>query len=613
MGIITNITKAGTIEVITGNYKYNGVEVPSPTSIECEYHRLNRAWNDAHGNEKVKYIGSKRAVTHYYKNVSVETFNKIRDMLDLDGENQFINLTTQFDGYDGTIEMYVRVGSPVKTTHVFSDKDRRIVSFELHFIEPYPIKKNEGIEINEELYNEENIKALFYFDNGLSYEVYLKDTNVEKFITYFNKIQTESKSYNSFFGSISSDSLVLNIFDSDNYLDINNCESPFFDYMRHGVKIELKIEDLKNNVYVPYGTFYVTKWSNSFFDGMQDVVEIQAEDELTYILGRDMPRLPAYSGVKASKLIIDVLVGCGIDKSRIKIDASLDYDLPFGTTEDDKVGYFLNSICSALCAVMVIDDNNDILIMNALSGYGKEWYMEELPIKINGQNNNKSTYNRVKVTYDKAVGREVGTILDTMINIEGQVTEIDGLRFNNKMLSVLEISVEKDNISAEVLDFSAYQNGIDLRVKCLKDVEEMNLHIIGEKILTTRKYVTSDIEYSDRKNGRYVSLNIYNEYISKDEDARTIANLMANYISNMERQIDVECVYNAKIQKGDVMIFDSDLLRGAYKVIGSYVIFREDYISKISLIPLNRSISWDDNKVWDDDIRWLDNYKLSQV
>ena len=185
MGLIVSITKAGTIEVVTGNYKYNDIEVPSPTYIECEYHRLNRAWNDAHGNEKVKYIGSKRAVTHYYKNVSVETFNKIRDMLDLDGENQYINLTTQFDGYDGTIEMYVRVGSPVKTTHVFSDKDRRIVSFELHFIEPYPIKKNEDIEINEEIYDEENIKALFYFDNGLSYEVYLKDTNVEKFITYF--------------------------------------------------------------------------------------------------------------------------------------------------------------------------------------------------------------------------------------------------------------------------------------------------------------------------------------------------------------------------------------------------------------------------------------------
>ena len=80
MSIITKITKAGTIEVITGNYKYNGVDVPSPTSIECEYHRLNRAWNDAYGNEKVTYIGSKRAVTHHYKNVSVETFNKIREL-----------------------------------------------------------------------------------------------------------------------------------------------------------------------------------------------------------------------------------------------------------------------------------------------------------------------------------------------------------------------------------------------------------------------------------------------------------------------------------------------------------------------------------------------------
>lgn len=611
--IIKTITKAGTIECITGNYKYNGTDIPSPSSVECEYHILNRAWNDGLGNEHTVYIGTKRAVTHHYKNVSVETFNKIKDMLNIENGNQHILLTTQFDGYEGTIDMWVRVGSPIKTTQVFSEYGRRIVNFDLHFVEP-EVKKNSELGLNPEIYNNENIKAIFYFDNDMKYEVSLYDNSDEKFITYFRKRQPRSISYNSFFGSIASNKLNLSIFDANNYLDINNTDSPYFDYMRHGVKIELQIEDIENNTYVPFGTYYVTKWSNSFYDGLQDVTPIEAEDELTYILDSDMPKLPAYSGVKAIKLISDVLVGCGVDKNRIKIDTSLDYELPFGTTEDDKVGYFLNSICTALCAVMVINDNNDVLIYSALRGYGKNWNIFELPIKVTGRNNIKSTYDGVKVTYDKAVGREVGTILDTVINIEGQVTEIEGLGFNNKMLSVLEISAEKDDVDAEILDFQAYQNGIDLKVKCNKSIDELDLHIIGEKILTTKKYVTSDIEFSDRKHGRYARLNIYNEYISKDEDAQVIANLYAEYIANMDRIIQIETVYNAKVQDGDIFNINNELLKGFYLVIDVDTIIKDgDYISVITLMPLNKSIVWDDSKVWDDGIQWLDNKEISQM
>ena len=464
------------------------------------------------------------------------------------------------------------------------------------------------------LYEYENIKAKLTFENGLTYEVELNSKNTDKFVTYFNKRQTESIKYNSLFGSITSNIINLSIFDSNNYLDINNSASPYFDYMRHGVKIELTIKNKDSGNYEPFGTFYVTKWSNSFYNGLQDVTPIQAEDEITYILNRDMPKLPAYSGVKASKLITDVLVGCGIDKKRIKIDESLDYELPFGTTEDDKVGYFLNSICTALCAVMTINDKNDILIYSALKSYGKTWSMiDDIPIKFSGSNNDKSTYSRVKVTYDKAVGREVGTILDTIISTDGQVTEIDGLTFNNKMLSVLEISAEKDDVDAEILDFQAYQNGIDLKVKCNKSVDELNLHIVGEKILTTKKYVTSDIDFSDRTKDRVVSLNIYNEYISTDKEAKIIANLMAKYIANMDRQLNIETVYNPRIQTGDIIIFDNKLVRGQFKVISTNIIFNEIYTNLITLMPLNKSIVWDDSKVWDDNIQWLDNKELSQM
>lgn len=138
---IFTVTEAGTIEVVTGNYKYNGVTVPSPSKVKCAYHKQNRAFIDAFGNEKVQLICNKRAVTHQYINVSKETFDKLKEMLDLDGPTQHLILTTQFDGYKGTIDMYVRVGYPVETEPTYSSRDKRIVSFDLHFIEPFPYEK----------------------------------------------------------------------------------------------------------------------------------------------------------------------------------------------------------------------------------------------------------------------------------------------------------------------------------------------------------------------------------------------------------------------------------------------------------------------------------------
>ncbi len=141
--MVETVTKAGTIEVVTGNFKLDDTEIPSPSSIDCEYHKLARAYNDGYGIEHSIPIRLKKSVTFHYNNVSNETFKKINDYIMkklIDNGVETVNLKTLFIGYDEPIELYVRVGSPITPNMVYGNKNKMIVSFDLHFIEPIGVK-----------------------------------------------------------------------------------------------------------------------------------------------------------------------------------------------------------------------------------------------------------------------------------------------------------------------------------------------------------------------------------------------------------------------------------------------------------------------------------------
>ena len=141
------VTKAGTIEVITGNYKIDNLEIPSPSSIDCEYHIRTRARNDADDITHIKTIRLKRAVVLHYKNVSNETFKKIFDYIIKDNlmtkGNITFNVQTQFIGELEPIVMKMYAGSPISANSVHGSKDRLLVSFDVHFVEP------EGVELKQ--------------------------------------------------------------------------------------------------------------------------------------------------------------------------------------------------------------------------------------------------------------------------------------------------------------------------------------------------------------------------------------------------------------------------------------------------------------------------------
>ncbi len=457
-------------------------------------------------------------------------------------------------------------------------------------------------------WNNEIIKAKFTFDNGKTYEVSSYSENNDKFITDSRKVDTEQISYTNLYGSVSSNVLTLSIFDINNYLDIENQNSPYYGYMRNGAKCELFIS-YDNHKYENFGTYYVKSWSEMYRDGLHDICTIALVDELEYILNCDMPKLSAYSGVKAGDLIIKVLTGIGIKSSRIKIDKSLEINLLFGVTDDDKVGYFLNEICQALCAVIIIDKDNNILVVPALTGYGQVY---ELPDKYiesyETSNNQNNIYTKVKTRFAKRRGSRNGILLTDNIDVVAGENDFNSLSFSSKCLAVREIAVEDADI--EINGFNAYQSAIDIDIDGNDNIENMDMTVSGEYMIAVEKSVSSDINYTDSKLN--TSYNIVNNYVQTEAEAQIVADKLARYIELMSKRITIRTIYTPAITTGDVLIFEGANLYGRYKVIDTSTVFSEQYSKEITIIPLNTYGIWDDSKSWNDDLNWIENLALSQ-
>lgn len=459
-------------------------------------------------------------------------------------------------------------------------------------------------------WNNEPIKVILTFDNGKTYETSTHSLSGYSVVS-FNKNEEEQINYTNLFGSINSNEINMKLFDVLDRLNCENKKSPFYGYMRQGVEVKAYISYDDEETWEDYGTYYVTDWSGVYSNGFQDVVNIRAVDEMHYILNNDVPKLSTYSGIKADELIYRVLTGCGVDKNRIKIDKSLNTELRFGLAEDEKVGYFLNEICQALCAVAIINDHNEILIMPTLTGYNNYYDLDDKYIEIiENCNNNKSIYTNVKCRYNKRKGKSKGSILNDTVDLVVGTNNINNLEFGVSSLNIREIRVETEE-SIDIRSFSAYQNGIDIEIISDSAIEETDVTVSGEYINSVEKYVKSEINYTDQKNNRKVSYEIFNRYVQCEEDAQIVADKMAKYIELMNHRIKLRTVYTPRIALGDILNFDNEFLQGKYKVIASNTSHGEVYEKNLTLIPCSTVGVWDDSKSWNDDANWLENLSLS--
>lgn len=454
----------------------------------------------------------------------------------------------------------------------------------------------------------EQLKATFYFNNNTTYVVSTLNTENNKEIVSASYKGQEQVQYNNLFGSVSSNTLRLDIWDMNNLLDSNNSSSPYYNYMRPGVKVVCQL--FKDGVYEDYGTYYVNSWSAPWSNGSQEFVTIEAEDELTYICNFDIPKMPTYTGVRAGVLITNILNKIGIPNSRIFIDDDINVKKIIGVSPNTKLGYFLNDICQELCAIVEIDVHNNIYIMKAMSGYKNRYTLSDGDdiIKVSKDAYCDTPYTRVKLTYYKSGSNRYDMLGGYNKDIDLTDKNIPDISLGNRVQSIAAVVLQQPSTTVDVLvtKFDGYQLGVDLGIDVDRALEDADINIYGSYKKTNDKVIYSNIKYDGLlTTGSTINYEMTSQYAETEIEAQAIADTMAHYIEMLYKKVNVESVIKPSINVGDIININSYNINGNYKVIASEVTFGEEYSHNLTLVPLNTAL-WDDSETWDDQISWND-------
>ena len=139
MNIKETITASGYIEVNSGCFKIDSLEIASPDGIKYEEHTLSRVWNDATGvQHKVNYR-LRRKITWIYSVIGRESFMRIYNILNgkrVSTGKTFFNIHTETPF--GETDMQVEWGTPFSVENI--EGMRNLFQVEIEFIEPVGIK-----------------------------------------------------------------------------------------------------------------------------------------------------------------------------------------------------------------------------------------------------------------------------------------------------------------------------------------------------------------------------------------------------------------------------------------------------------------------------------------
>lgn len=432
-----------------------------------------------------------------------------------------------------------------------------------------------------DIFKDERYKIKIYFTDNIVYEIDTND-NTEKSIINISVNEEESVSSGNPIGIISSNSLYIEMYDKTGAISIYNKKSPYYNYMKNGVKIELYVVykeytegDVLLEIEELYGVYYTTDWDTPYSSGSGNVTTISAQDKIQYIGSKEIPKLPTYSGVSIRDLIKQVFNGIGITDDEYSIDESLDMNIPYGITVGIKVRDFLNEITQVLLARVHLQ-GNIINIVPALGTYKNSYVLEDGYFNnMTIGNNTDNTYTKIRLYYDKVGNSEIDTIATiNNITLTTGLNEFNSIKFNSKVFSISQVYVEapkvykNKNVSIGDINWTAYQDGMDIKVynNTGINVDNVNIIIEGLKLNTTEATAELTIEDSEVP---YI-LDLTNSMIQDTYSATKLVSDIAKYLRKMKKTIQTDTQLTIKAQPGDRLQIKSSNpnYSGYYRIIG---------------------------------------------
>lgn len=160
-----------------------------------------------------------------------------------------------------------------------------------------------------------------YFSSSITLEVLKSDYLVSSGI-----YEEAYKVSNSPFGAVTANELELSLLNIDGMFNPKNTESPYYSYIRKGVKIEAFIRPDEADEWDPMGVFYVADWSTSTSGSTADII---AYDKLYSVLNAPVPAMPILKNIAFAEFMTRYFNAFGVS---VTVDPALNFTLPYGFT-----------------------------------------------------------------------------------------------------------------------------------------------------------------------------------------------------------------------------------------------------------------------------------------
>lgn len=459
--------------------------------------------------------------------------------------------------------------------------------------------------LSTEKWQGEPLKININFNDSTTYTVYSdKDysPNSQNFIKSAKFHLSEGNNKVNPLGVATSNSLNLQIYDEDNYLNPSNTDSPYYGMMINGIEIKAYIS-YDGSTWDDYGTFYVTNWSGSFSEGWHGMVSISAEDRMNSIGNLDMPYIPAFNEITVSDLVTYVFDKIGIDSNEFQIDSLVNRTLGYAVIKGNKVRDFLNNICQLCLARVVIDRHNIIrfvLATNLYTGHNTLTIGSEYTGSFSNKISNTIDYTKVKVVYLSSNGLKYDHIADLGdVNLVVGENTLSGITFNKTAMAISQVDVMFDDTESNAVitsvSYEAYQNGITLTINVSGEaISGANIRIYGTILETIDRYIEMNV-HPNTIGGSVVGLggrtfDFDTKQLMTSVRASAICLALKSYVNTIGNTFMISgSALTPQLYTGDELIIDNTdtMYDGNYKIIGLEIEFGENYQLDCTLLKLS--------------------------
>ena len=347
-------------------------------------------------------------------------------------------------------------------------------------------------------------------------------------------------------GDVSANELDIKLFNSNGMFSPSNTSSPYYGYMKEGVKVVVKVRASEESAWDELGTFYVKDWYAEV-TGLQATVTCY--DKIYSVTKAQVPALPITNDTTYVDAFRAFLNGVGVSHN---IDTNLPGRMSWWYVMS-KSQDTLKKLAGACSAAVFCDRHDNVKVLNASAVKGVQHILTDADQIISAsikQSINKE-YNGLDISISNAQLSDTTSLLDIKeYSVVPGIVKSIPVEFSSRPVARLECAkLDTASQRVDLLGFAYNTDTFEMSIR--NDEADHSVVAVSAygRVVESVKAVYA--AYGDNP------LVFSNEYVQNEAAAARIASILDRYINSQLPDLDLVIRGNPSYQLGDKLTVSS--------------------------------------------------------